>query len=75
MPATSTAQNRLLFFSFFAAAVYRTNEANKAGLQQSIFLDVYGYYTQDRQGKYGKFSHYHSDSYYGKTVSQQICQC
>jgi hypothetical protein len=29
------------FFSFFAAAVYSTNEANKAGLKQSIFLDVY----------------------------------
>ena len=42
MPATSAAQNRLLFFFFFAAAVYRTNEANKAGLKQSIFLDVYG---------------------------------
>jgi hypothetical protein len=26
---------------FFAAAVYSTNEANKAGLKQSIFLDVY----------------------------------
>jgi hypothetical protein len=42
MPATSTTHNRLLFFSFFAAAVYSTNEANKAGLKQSIFLDVYG---------------------------------
>jgi len=30
------------FFSFFAAAVYSTNEANKARLKQSIFLDVYG---------------------------------
>jgi hypothetical protein len=31
------------FFSFlFAAAVYSTNEANNAGLKQSIFLDVYG---------------------------------
>jgi len=30
------------FFSFFAAAVYSTNEANKAGPKQSIFLDVYG---------------------------------
>ncbi len=29
------------FFSFFAAAVNSTNEANKAGLKQSIFLDVY----------------------------------
>ncbi len=29
------------FSSFFAAAVYSTNEANKAGLKQSIFLDVY----------------------------------
>ncbi len=29
------------FFSFFAAAVFSTNEANKAGLKQSIFLDVY----------------------------------
>jgi hypothetical protein len=27
---------------FFAAAAYSTNEANKAGLRQSIFLDVYG---------------------------------
>jgi hypothetical protein len=37
------AHNMLLFFSFlFAAAVYSTNEANKAGLKQSIFLDVYG---------------------------------
>ncbi len=44
MPATSTAQNRLLFF---AAAVYRTIEANKAGLKQSIFLDVYGCHTVD----------------------------
>ncbi len=26
---------------FFAVAVYSTNEANKAGLKQSIFLDVY----------------------------------
>jgi hypothetical protein len=34
------------FFSFFAAAVYSTNEANKAGLKQSIFLDVYGYHCQ-----------------------------
>jgi hypothetical protein len=42
VPATSAAQNRLLFFFFFAAAVYSTNEANKAGLKQSIFLDVYG---------------------------------
>ncbi len=40
VPAISTAQNRLLFF-FCAAAVYSTNEANKAGLKQSIFLDVY----------------------------------
>ncbi len=30
------------FFSCFAAAVYSTNVANKAGLKQSIFLDVYG---------------------------------
>ncbi len=36
------AQLKIGFFSFiFAAAVYRTNEANKAGLKQSIFLDVY----------------------------------
>ncbi len=42
MPATSAAQNRLLFFFFFAATVYSTNEANKAGLKPSIFLDVYG---------------------------------
>ncbi len=41
VPATSVAHNRLLFF-FFAAAVYNTNEAKKAGLKQSIFLDVYG---------------------------------
>jgi hypothetical protein len=41
VPATSAAQNRLLFFFFFAEAVYSTNEANKAGLKQSIFLDVY----------------------------------
>ncbi len=39
------AHNRLLFF---AAAVYSSNEANKAGgtqlhtIKQSIFLDVYG---------------------------------
>jgi hypothetical protein len=39
VPATSAAHNKLLFF---AAAVYSTNEANKAGLKQSIFLDVYG---------------------------------
>ncbi len=36
------AQLKIGFFSFFAAAVYSTNEANKAGLRQSIFLDVYG---------------------------------
>ncbi len=42
VPATSAAQNRLLFF---AVAVYSTNEANKAGLKQSIFLDVYGFNT------------------------------
>ncbi len=43
MPATSAAHNRLLFFfSFFAVAVYSTNESNKAGLKQSIFLDVDG---------------------------------
>jgi hypothetical protein len=36
------AQLKTGFFSiFFAAAVYSTNEANKAGLKQSIFLDVY----------------------------------
>ncbi len=28
-------------FLFFAAPVYSTKEANKAGLKQSIFLDVY----------------------------------
>ena len=39
VPATSAAQNRLLFF---AAAVYSTTEANKASLKQSKFLDVYG---------------------------------
>jgi hypothetical protein len=33
------------FFSLFAAAVYSTNEANKAGLKQSIFLDVCGWYS------------------------------
>jgi hypothetical protein len=43
VPATSAAQNKLLFF---AAAVYSTNEANKAGLKQSIFLDVYDEYCQ-----------------------------
>jgi hypothetical protein len=42
VPATSAAHNRLLFF---AVAVYSTNEANKAGLKQSIFLDVYGIIT------------------------------
>jgi len=31
VPATSATRNRLLFFLFFAAAVYSTNEANKAG--------------------------------------------
>ncbi len=37
------AQLKIGFFYFiFAVAVYRTNEANKAGLKQSIFLDVYG---------------------------------
>jgi hypothetical protein len=37
------AQLKIGFLNFiFAAAVYRTNEANKAGLKQSIFLDVYG---------------------------------
>jgi hypothetical protein len=45
VPATSAAQNSLLFFSFFAAAVDNTNEANKAGLEQSIFLVVYGEYS------------------------------
>jgi hypothetical protein len=29
--ATSAAHDILLFFSFFAAAFYSTNEANKAG--------------------------------------------
>jgi hypothetical protein len=37
VPATSAAQNRLLFY-FFAAAVYSTTEANKASLKQSIIL-------------------------------------
>jgi hypothetical protein len=32
---------------FFAVAVYSTNEANKAGLKQSIFLDVYGCSTRE----------------------------
>jgi hypothetical protein len=31
VPTTSAAHNRLLFFLFFAAAIYGTNEANKAG--------------------------------------------
>jgi hypothetical protein len=35
------------FFSFFAAAVYSTNEANKAGLKQSLFLDVYGWHSNN----------------------------
>ncbi len=36
------AQLKTGFFSiFFAVAVYSTNEANKSGLKQSIFLDVY----------------------------------
>ncbi len=39
VPATSTAHNRLLFL--LQLAVYSTNEANKAGLKQSIFLDVH----------------------------------
>jgi hypothetical protein len=39
------AQLKISFF-FFAAAVYSTNEANKAGLKQSIFLDVYDEYCQ-----------------------------
>jgi hypothetical protein len=33
---------QLIIGFFFSAAVYSTNEANKAGLKQSIFLDVYG---------------------------------
>jgi len=37
VPATSAAQNRLLFY-FLAAAVYSTTEANKASLKQSIIL-------------------------------------
>jgi hypothetical protein len=37
VPSTSAAQNRLLFF-FSDAAVYSTNEANKAGLKQSIIF-------------------------------------
>ncbi len=36
------------FISFFAAAVYSTNEANKVGLKQSIFLDVYGQVSKSR---------------------------
>jgi hypothetical protein len=37
------AQLKIGFFSSFsAAAVYGTNEANKAGLKQSTSLDVYG---------------------------------
>ncbi len=31
VPATSASLNMLLFFSFFAAAINSTNEANKAG--------------------------------------------
>jgi hypothetical protein len=38
VPATRAAHNKFLFFG---AAVYSTKEANKAGLKQSIFLDVY----------------------------------
>jgi hypothetical protein len=39
VPATSAAHNRLLFF-FFAAAVYSTNEANKAGsmCRQAVYI-------------------------------------
>ncbi len=33
------------FSSFSVAAVYSTNEANKAGLKQSIILNVYGHKT------------------------------
>jgi hypothetical protein len=36
-----------LIIGCFAATVYSTNEANKAGLKQSIFLDVYGYLCDD----------------------------
>ncbi len=32
---------QLIIGFFFAAAVFSTNEANKAGLKQSIFLDVF----------------------------------
>jgi len=40
------AQLKIGFFSSFsAAAVYSTNEANKAGLKQSIFLDAYKFNT------------------------------
>ncbi len=31
VPATSAGLNKLLLFHFFAAAISRTNEANKAG--------------------------------------------
>jgi hypothetical protein len=31
VPATSASLNRLLFFSFFVAAINSTNEASKAG--------------------------------------------
>jgi hypothetical protein len=48
VPATSAARNRLLFF-FFAAFIYSTNEANKAGGMRHLavynFLDVYDYDT------------------------------
>ncbi len=56
VPATSAAHNRLLSF-FFAAAVYSTNEANKAGLKQSIFLDVYCHDTQHYDTQHNDTQH------------------
>ncbi len=47
VPATSAAHNRL----FFAAAIYRTNEAKRQAvraIRQSIFLDVYGQHRSSR---------------------------
>ncbi len=44
VPGTSAGLNGLLFFSFFAAAINSTNEANKAGISSLYYLDVYGWY-------------------------------
>jgi hypothetical protein len=44
------AQLKIGFISSFSdAAVYSTNEANKAGLKQSIILDVYGIQTHNKK--------------------------